>query len=259
MNASVSGNGLERFGSLALDGGALGISLVETQIFPSDLEPHFEPVQVIDLEFPEAGMDPEFTGGSTVSAAYAVPMDWRTCVYVVAKTVEPGSRCRSDQNSGNGAECREALKNFTAEDLMESDGFLRLGGGVQAGGTADAPSFSLKEEELPSVREAGRIYSPFERDLEKEAEAEIVQRVPVSLDRLSVMEIPAELSIVLGRRRLPVAELLKWQVGTVLNLGQKLEESAEVFVNGCCAGSGFPVECENRVGVRLCGLDPDRF
>ncbi|MBQ9456311.1 MAG: FliM/FliN family flagellar motor switch protein, partial [Thermoguttaceae bacterium] len=47
------------------------------------------------------------------------------------------------------------------------------------------------------------------------------------------------------------SEILGWKKGTILNLGQKIDKTCEVFVNGGCAGRGFPVEYENRVGARV--------
>ena len=249
MNGTAAAPVSKNFGESASWNGAIGISLVETQILSKDQELTFDPVQVAD--FSEIENEAVL---STVSAVCTLPEDWHECTYVVGKTIEPGFSCSPVLKRRNEKETfHEVPKNFTVESLLESEELRRTENGNVRG------NVPIGESETSEFREGERLRSPFDRDFEEEPDAEIFCEVSDLMSRPNVMEIPAEFSILLGRCRFPISEILGWKVGTVLNLGQKLEESAEVFVNGGCAGRGFPVECENRVGVRLCSPVPERF
>ena len=249
MNGTAAAPVSKNFGESASWNGAIGISLVETRILSKDQELTFDPVQVADF----SEMENESVL-STVSAVCTLPEDWHECTYVVGKTIEPGFSCSPVLKRRNEKETfHEVPKNFTVESLLESEELRRTENGNVCG------NVPIGESETSEFREGERLRSPFDRDFEEEPDAEIFCEVSDLMSRPNVMEIPAEFSILLGRCRFPISEILGWKVGTVLNLGQKLEESAEVFVNGGCAGRGFPVECENRVGVRLCSPVPERF
>ncbi|MDO4630472.1 MAG: FliM/FliN family flagellar motor switch protein, partial [Planctomycetia bacterium] len=91
---------------------------------------------------------------------------------------------------------------------------------------------------------------PFTTDFSLEVDVLAAETLKIRADETRVMEISVPVSVLIGRAKRSVAEILGWKIGDVVNLGQKTEETSEVFVNGGCAGRGFPVEWENRVGIQ---------
>ena len=55
----------------------------------------------------------------------------------------------------------------------------------------------------------------------------------------------------LGRTRMPVAQLLKMDVGTVVELDRQVGEAVEIYVNGRLVARGEIVLVENRLGVTM--------
>ncbi len=92
--------------------------------------------------------------------------------------------------------------------------------------------------------------TPFSVDFSLELDILATETLKIRAPETNILEISVPVSILLGRAKRSVAEILGWKVGDVVNLGQKTEETSEVFVNGGCVGCGFPVEWENRVGIR---------
>jgi flagellar motor switch protein FliN/FliY len=50
-------------------------------------------------------------------------------------------------------------------------------------------------------------------------------------DLEAVFDVPVRISVVLGRTRMPVADLLRMDVGTVVELDRQVGEAVEIFVN----------------------------
>lgn len=70
-------------------------------------------------------------------------------------------------------------------------------------------------------------------------------------DLEAVFDVPVRISVVLGRTRIPVASLLKMDVGTVVELDRQVGEAVEVFVNERLVARGEIVLVENRLGVTM--------
>ena len=68
---------------------------------------------------------------------------------------------------------------------------------------------------------------------------------------LSRFDVPVRISVVLGRTRIPVANLLKMDVGTVVELDRQVGEAVEIFVNERLVARGEIVLVENRLGVTM--------
>ncbi len=118
-------------------------------------------------------------------------------------------------------------KTFTAESLLESE---KLENSVETG--------------CPAL---------FSVDFSQDVDVQITETWKKRVEETEMMKISVPVSVLVGRAKRSVAEILGWKVGDIINLGQKTEETSEVFINGGCAGRGFPVEWENRVGIRwLC-------
>ena len=70
-------------------------------------------------------------------------------------------------------------------------------------------------------------------------------------DLEAVFDVPVRISVVLGRTRIPVASLLKMDVGTVVELDRQVGEAVEIFVNDRLVARGEIVLVENRLGVTM--------
>lgn len=70
-------------------------------------------------------------------------------------------------------------------------------------------------------------------------------------DLEAVFDVPVRISVILGRTRVPVANLLKMNVGTVVELDRQVGEAVEIFVNERLVARGEIVLVENRLGVTM--------
>jgi flagellar motor switch protein FliN len=70
-------------------------------------------------------------------------------------------------------------------------------------------------------------------------------------DLEAVFDVPVRISVVLGRTRVPVAQLLKMDVGTVVELDRQVGEAVEIYVNDRLVARGEIVLVENRLGVTM--------
>jgi flagellar motor switch protein FliN len=78
---------------------------------------------------------------------------------------------------------------------------------------------------------------------------QVVERTASDLE--AVFDVPVRISVVLGRTRIPVASLLKMDVGTVVELDRQVGEAVEIFVNERLVARGEIVLVENRLGVTM--------
>ena len=99
----------------------------------------------------------------------------------------------------------------------------------------DAPDSGLTLEEM----------APGARD----ANPPLAEKTAADLE--AVFDVPVRISVVLGRTRIPVANLLKMDVGTVVELDRQVGEAVEIFVNDRLVARGEIVLVENRLGVTM--------
>ena len=69
------------------------------------------------------------------------------------------------------------------------------------------------------------------------------------LDR--ILEIPLEIHVELGRRRMRIAELLEIDVGSVLELGAPAGTPLSIYANRVLVAQGEAVIVGERYGVRI--------
>jgi flagellar motor switch protein FliN/FliY len=77
----------------------------------------------------------------------------------------------------------------------------------------------------------------------------VIERSAADLE--AVFDVPVRISVVLGRTRIPVSNLLKMDVGTVVELDRQVGEAVEIFVNERLVARGEIVLVENRLGVTM--------
>lgn len=66
-----------------------------------------------------------------------------------------------------------------------------------------------------------------------------------------VMDVPVEITIELGRRRMKIADVLKLGPGSVLELDKVSGEPLDIYVNNRLIARGEAVVIGERYGVRL--------
>ncbi|MEO8758343.1 MAG: flagellar motor switch protein FliN [Devosia sp.] len=81
------------------------------------------------------------------------------------------------------------------------------------------------------------------------APTQLIERTASDLE--AVFDVPVRISVVLGRTRIPVASLLKMDVGTVVELDRQVGEAVEIFVNERLVARGEIVLVENQLGVTM--------
>ena len=72
-----------------------------------------------------------------------------------------------------------------------------------------------------------------------------------ALDLERVFDVPVRVSVILGRTKIPVANLLTMDVGTVVELDRQVGEAVEIYVNDRLVARGEIVLVENRLGVTM--------
>ena len=73
----------------------------------------------------------------------------------------------------------------------------------------------------------------------------------VAADLEAVFDVPVQVSAVLGRSRMDVADLLKLGPGTVLELDRKVGEAIDIYVNNRLVARGEVVLVEDKLGVTM--------
>ena len=66
-----------------------------------------------------------------------------------------------------------------------------------------------------------------------------------------IMDIPVQLSVELGRTRIPIRHILQLAHGSVIELDAMAGQPMDVLVNGCLIAQGEVVVVNDKFGVRL--------
>lgn len=70
-------------------------------------------------------------------------------------------------------------------------------------------------------------------------------------DLAPVFDVPVNISAVLGRAQMSVAQLLKLAQGSVLELDRKVGEAIDIYVNNRLVARGEVVLVEDKLGVTM--------
>jgi flagellar motor switch protein FliN len=84
---------------------------------------------------------------------------------------------------------------------------------------------------------------------ENAAEAREQVQVPEGIER--ILEIPLEITVELGRKRIRIGELLSVGVGSVVDLGTAAGSPLAIYANNTLIAHGEAVIVGERYGVRL--------
>ncbi|MEE9384475.1 MAG: flagellar motor switch protein FliN [Nannocystaceae bacterium] len=66
-----------------------------------------------------------------------------------------------------------------------------------------------------------------------------------------VLDIPVQVSVELGKRTIPISEILALGPGSVVELGKAAGESLDILVNGKLVARGEAVVMGEKYGVRI--------
>ncbi len=77
------------------------------------------------------------------------------------------------------------------------------------------------------------------------------QTTRVASDLEAVFDVPVQVSAVLGRSRMDVAELLRLGPGSVLELDRRVGEAIDIYVNDRLVARGEVVLVEDKLGVTM--------
>jgi flagellar motor switch protein FliN/FliY len=74
-------------------------------------------------------------------------------------------------------------------------------------------------------------------------------------DRLALLEdIPVTLSVVLGKRKMPLKEVLELEQNQIITLNKYIDEPVDIYVNDKFFGYGEIVVENNKVGIRILSI-----
>ena len=79
----------------------------------------------------------------------------------------------------------------------------------------------------------------------------------IAQDLQTVFDVPVNISAVLGRTSLSVAQLLKLGPGAVLELDRKVGEAIDIYVNNRLVARGEVVVVDERLGVTMTEIIKD--
>jgi flagellar motor switch protein FliN/FliY len=99
--------------------------------------------------------------------------------------------------------------------------------------------------------------------LEELGSADLASDLPVeaedkvATDLAPVFDVPVNISAVLGKANLTVAQLLKLAQGSVLELDRKVGEAIDIYVNNRLVARGEVVIVDDRLGVTMTEIIKD--
>lgn len=76
-----------------------------------------------------------------------------------------------------------------------------------------------------------------------------LKKFELNLD--SLLDIPVELSVEIGRTKMAIGELLSLSKGSIIELNKVAGEPVDIYVNGKLLGKGEMVVVNERLGVRI--------
>ncbi len=103
------------------------------------------------------------------------------------------------------------------------------------------------EINLPDLASA----EPLAADLALNGDQDDAERVRMAQDLEAVFDVPVNVSAVLGKTHMEVAELLKLGRGTIVELDRKVGEAIDIYVNDRLVARGEVVVVDERLGVTM--------
>jgi flagellar motor switch protein FliN/FliY len=113
----------------------------------------------------------------------------------------------------------------------------------------DLTDFSQQEKPSEPVEET--------TDPPENVSAQAEDETRSATDLEAVFDVPVNITAVLGRTHMEVADLLKLDSGDVVELDRKVGEAIDIFVNNRLVARGEIVLVEDRLGVTMTEIIKD--
>lgn len=101
------------------------------------------------------------------------------------------------------------------------------------------------------MSEEGEESVTFEEMTAGGRDATVAPGEKTSADLEAVFDVPVRVSVILGGARIPIAALLKMDVGSVVELDRQVGEAVDIYVNERLVARGEIVLVDNRLGVTM--------
>ena len=125
-----------------------------------------------------------------------------------------------------------------------------LKGDISAG---DWAASMVQQESTVSRAGASSVQAKVFPELSGDVPASVA---PGRLDM--ILDIPVQLTVELGRTKIPIRNLLQLAQGSVVELDRLAGEPLDVLVNGCLIAQGEVVVVNDKFGIRLTDvISPD--
>lgn len=138
------------------------------------------------------------------------------------------------------------------EDAMAAEWAAALQGSGSSGSAADDWDAALKEQ--PSAPRAEVMRAPAESVAPApftNFSAPPPAANPAGNDINLILDIPVQLTVELGRTRIPIKNILQLAQGSVVELDAMAGEPMDVLVNGYLIAQGEVVVVNDKFGIRL--------
>ncbi|MCE2916697.1 MAG: flagellar motor switch protein FliN [Rubrivivax sp.] len=138
------------------------------------------------------------------------------------------------------ADAAEALDGMSEEDRMAAEWAAALTESKSGGPAAEAG---------PAATTAVEAVSP--ANFANFAAGSAGQPIPAGNDLNMILDIPVQLTVELGRTRIPIKHILQLAQGSVVELETLAGEPMDVLVNGFLIAQGEVVVVNDKFGIRL--------
>ncbi|MDY0235519.1 MAG: flagellar motor switch phosphatase FliY [Gudongella sp.] len=113
----------------------------------------------------------------------------------------------------------------------------------------ESVSYESKKPEVTKVEENVLVQKPIFNEL---ARSDDESRTPRNLDL--IMDVPLEFSVVLGKSKKTIKEILSFGNGSVIELNKQADEALEIYVNGKLIAQGEVVVINENFGIRITNI-----
>ena len=89
------------------------------------------------------------------------------------------------------------------------------------------------------------------KTIDEMIEAELNEESGTEVDSESLLNVPINVTIEIGRVRLPIRQIMELQEGSVIELDRSLDEPLDILVNGALVAHGVVVLVRDRFGIQI--------
>jgi flagellar motor switch protein FliN len=82
-------------------------------------------------------------------------------------------------------------------------------------------------------------------------EAELGSAPRNEVDASALLNVPITVTIEIGRKRMPISQIMELREGSVIELERNLDEPLDILVNGALIAHGVIVLVKDRFGIHI--------